>query len=78
MSKSYRTSGVPLVASNTTGLIAERGKNSRDSVTAYHERLRADRIHKRRSEGQRRRQARERLYGKDSHLVTVRRIGDPA
>lgn len=71
MSKQYRTSGSPLVASNHAAIVAERGRNSRVDVTALAERLRADRIHKRRSEAQKRRHARERLYGKGSHLVTV-------
>jgi hypothetical protein len=78
MAKHYRTSGRPLVASNTTALVAERGKRSRDDVTAMADRIKADQIHKRRSEGQRIRQSRERLYGKMSHLVVVRRIGEPA
>jgi len=51
------------------------GTNDED-LAAYHARMKADRIHKRRSNGQRVRQARERLYGKQSHLVTVRRIGE--
>ena len=49
------------------------GTNQAD-VDAFHARVRADRIHKNRSNGQKVRQARERLYGKQSHLVTVTRI----
>jgi len=74
MRKRYTTSGTPKLASSTVMVLAERGKNSRKDVEAYQERLHADRVHKRRSNGQRIRQARERLYGKQSHLVTVRYI----
>lgn len=68
----YRTSGKPVhTASNSAEIF---GGATQDMVDAYNARLRAQRIHKRRSEGQKRRHSRERLYGKDSHLVTVRRI----
>ena len=74
MAKHYRVSGRPMVASNTTSITAERGKRSRDDVQRMVDRIKADKIHKSRSNGQRVRQARERLYGKNSHLVTIRRI----
>ena len=52
------------------------GGTSQDDVDAYNARLRRDRIRKRRSDAQKIRHARERLYGKQSHLVTVRRVGE--
>jgi hypothetical protein len=75
MAKAYRTSNRPMVASNTLGIVSERGKRSRQDVQEMIDRRRADTIHKSRSNGQRVRQARERLYGKNSHLVVVTRIG---
>lgn len=61
-------SGKPTV-SDSQGMFA--GTNSED-LAAYHDRMKRDRIHRRRSDAQRIRQARERLYGKQSHIVTVR------
>jgi hypothetical protein len=60
-----------MIASNTLAIVSERGNNSKRDVAAMIDNRRADRIHKSRSNGQRIRQARERLYGKDSHLVRV-------
>ena len=71
----YRTSGTPMVSS-MAGTTAERGKQSRQSVQALNDRMRRDKIHKRRSDGQRIRQSRERLYGKNSHLVTISYISE--
>jgi len=61
-------SGRPTI-SDSQGMFT--GTNQED-LSAYHARMRRDRIHRRRSEAQRIRQARERLYGKQSHLVSVR------
>lgn len=52
-------------------MAGERSKQSKAATQAMVDNRRADRIHKSRSNGQRVRQARERLYGKGSHLVTV-------
>lgn len=68
----YRTSSKPLRrASNSSTVFA--GSNA-EEAKALVERMKRDRTHTNRSNGQRVRQARERLYGKNSHLVTVRRI----
>lgn len=68
----YRTSNKPLhIASNQGAVFGGAGQEDVDIYTA---RMRADKIHKRRSDGQKVRHARERLYGKQSHLVSVRYI----
>lgn len=54
------------------------GGTNQEDTDKYLARLRRDRVHQHRSAGQKRRQARERLYGKQSHLVIVRKIGDKA
>lgn len=70
--KSYRVSNKPQHTASNQGSVF--GGAVQSDVDVFNARLRADRIHKSRSDGQKRRQARERLYGKQSHLVTVRRI----
>lgn len=70
MAKKYITSGTPQVSS-MKGTFAERGSNSRRDVRVMQDAMRSDRIRKSRSNGQRVRQARERLYGKQSHRVAV-------
>lgn len=52
-------------------MAGEKSKQAKRSVDAMVANRRADRIHKSRSAGQKTRQARERLYGKNSHIVTV-------
>jgi len=68
----YRTSDKPVhLASNSSDIF---GGTSDEDLAAYHKRMRADRAHANRSRGQKVRHARERLYGKESHVVSVRPI----
>jgi hypothetical protein len=57
MAKKYVVSSRPVIAKGA--MFAERGKKSRDDVTALHDRIHSDLVHKSRSNGQRVRQARD-------------------
>jgi hypothetical protein len=50
------------------------GSNTQE-VRAMHRAMHQHRVHANRSNGQRVRQARERLYGKQSHLVVISYVG---